>query len=152
MVWAVQAVGRLDVHLPAVVVGEHDQAAGDGVPAREGVEDLVDRRFGVQGARERLANLQQRRQALVLGLTAIRERWFGSRAWSSCGCHAYDKNVIKRITHGNPILTRRPAAVKLERLDNGKVYQHSQCPGPADRQTCRLNLFLWTKMFEMGRM
>ena len=95
----VQAVGRLDVELPAVVVHEHDEAARDGVPARERLEDLVNRRLRVQGAREGLANLQQRAPGVRARSTDCPARWFGSRAWSSCVCgRHYDKNVIMRIT------------------------------------------------------
>ena len=63
---AIQAVRRLDVELPAILVHEHDEAARDGVPARQRLEHFLNAGLRVQRARQRLADLQQGREPLVL--------------------------------------------------------------------------------------
>ena len=62
----IQPVRRLDVELPAVFVCEHDEAARDGVTARQRLEDFLDAGFRIQRARQRLPDLQQGREPLVL--------------------------------------------------------------------------------------
>ena len=57
----VEAVGGLDVQL-AVVVQEHDQAADGAVMLGQDLEHPVQRRAKVERARERVADLEQRRQ------------------------------------------------------------------------------------------
>jgi hypothetical protein len=82
------------VELTAVVVHEHDEAAGDRVPAPEGLEDLVNRGLGVERARERLANLQQRGQAFVLVRRAVRRGAAGRKL----GRHASIGSVTTKMS------------------------------------------------------
>ena len=48
------------MHLACVPLDQHDGAAGNLVPAFENIEDGVQRRFEVQDAGKRLADLEQR--------------------------------------------------------------------------------------------
>ena len=57
----VEAVGGLDVQL-AVVVQQRDEAAHGAVVLRQDLEHAVQRRSQVQRARQRLADLEQRRE------------------------------------------------------------------------------------------
>ena len=107
---AVQAVRRLDVKLPPILVNQHDEAADDGVAARERLEDIVNRRLRVQRARERLADLQQRGQAFVLVRGAVGRGRSGRELGRHACMQVYDKNV--HLQKGcDPILTRPRAAV-----------------------------------------
>jgi beta-phosphoglucomutase-like phosphatase (HAD superfamily) len=74
---AAQAVGGLEMELRALLGLERDEAALDAVLPGERIEHVVERRLEVQGARERLADLQERGKPLVL---ARRGRALGQRA------------------------------------------------------------------------
>ena len=71
------AARRLHVNVLAVPVDEHDRAAGDLVPAFEDVEHRMQRRLEIQDARERLADLEQRRQPPCLVCVVF--RWTDTR-------------------------------------------------------------------------
>src|SRR6476620_870769 len=54
-----------DTGVAAVILGEHDQAANDAMLPRQCLEDLLQRRFEVERAREGAAGLEQRRETLM---------------------------------------------------------------------------------------
>ena len=63
----VQAVGGIDMQLAAVVVEADDQAVGDRMAPRQGLEHHLQGAARIERARQRVGNLQQRREALLLG-------------------------------------------------------------------------------------
>src|SRR5262249_53631819 len=90
-----EAVGRLDAKL-AAVADQRDNAADDAVVAGENVEHVVERRFQVEGARQRLAHLEERREAADLGRLggAFGGRFAGSERTGHRDPNEYGDNLF----------------------------------------------------------